>query len=133
MDLYHRPANAFVAGFIGAPAMNFLTVTLTGGTAMHGSETVGAAPAGTTQLGIRPEHLILLPAGQGAMQASVTLRETLGGDAYLYVRTAAGQQMVVRADGDTRLDHGAMVGLDLPAARLHHFAADGQSLTGAAA
>ena len=128
MDLYHRPANIFVAGFIGAPAMNFLDVTLTDGTALHGAEALGPAPDGTTHLGIRPEHLTLRAAGQGQMQASVLLRETLGGDAYLYVRSGAGQQMVVRVDGDTALDHGATVGLDLPAARLHHFAATGLSL-----
>ena len=128
MDLYHRPANIFVAGFIGAPAMNFLEVTLTDGTALHGAEALGPAPDGTTHLGIRPEHLTLRAAGQGQMQASVLLRETLGGDAYLYVRSGAGQQMVVRVDGDTALDHGATVGLDLPAARLHHFAATGLSL-----
>ena len=128
MDLYHRPANIFVAGFIGAPAMNFLDVTLSGGNAMHGADALGPAPAGAVQLGIRPEHIILRPVGQGQMTATVLLRETLGGDAYLYVRTGAGAQMVVRVEGDTALDHGAGVGLDLPAARLHHFAADGRSL-----
>ena len=133
MDLYHRPANIFVAGFIGAPAMNFLDVVLANGTAMHGDAALGQAPAGATHLGIRPEHLILRPAGQGAMQVTVLLRETLGGDAYLYVRTGAGAQMVLRADGDTPLDHGATIGVDLPAPRLHHFAATGLSLTGAAA
>ena len=128
MDLYHRPANAFVAGFIGAPAMNFLPVTLDGSTARHGDEALGTAPAGTVQLGIRPEHITLLPAGQGRMTATVLLRETLGGDAYLYVRTRAGTQMVLRAEGDTTLDHGAEVGLDLPAALCHHFDADGRNL-----
>jgi ABC-type sugar transport system ATPase subunit len=132
MDLYHRPANIFVAGFIGAPAMNFLDVTLSNGIAMHGDEALGATPPGTIHLGIRPEHMGLRPAGQGQMAATVLLRETLGGDAYLYVRSKAGQQLVVRAEGDTALDHGAEVGLDLPAARLHHFAADGRSLGGGA-
>jgi ABC-type sugar transport system ATPase subunit len=132
MDLYHRPANIFVAGFIGAPAMNFLDVTLSNGTAMHEAEALGPAPAGTSHLGIRPEHITLRPAGQGQMAATVLIRETLGGDAYLYVRTRAGAQMVVRAEGDTALDHGAEVGLDLPAPRMHHFAADGRSLGAAA-
>jgi ABC-type sugar transport system ATPase subunit len=128
MDLYHRPANIFVAGFIGAPAMNFLEITLSNGTALHGNEALGPAPQGAVHLGIRPEHITLRPAGQGQMTATVLLRETLGGDAYLYVRTGVGSQMVVRADGDTALDHGVEVGLDLPPGRLHHFAADGRSL-----
>ncbi len=42
----------------------------------------------------------------------MTLTETLGGDAYLYVRLAGGQVLVVRAEGDTALDHGAEIGLD---------------------
>ncbi|MBP9181781.1 MAG: sn-glycerol-3-phosphate ABC transporter ATP-binding protein UgpC [Fuscovulum sp.] len=128
MDLYHRPASEFVAGFIGAPAMNFLPVTLAGGQAGLDGQPLGPAPEGTVKLGIRPEHVALRPAGQGTLPATVTLRETLGGDAYLYVRLSGGQPMVVRAEGDTTLDHGAEVGLDLPPARLHAFAADGRRL-----
>ena len=87
------------------------------------------------KIGIRPEHVALRQAGQGMLSASVTLRETLGGDAYLYVALPGGQTMVVRADGDTGLDHGAEVGLDLPRHRLHHFSAAGVTLAsgGAAA
>jgi ABC-type sugar transport system ATPase subunit len=128
MDLYHRPASEFVAGFIGAPSMNFLAVTLAGGQAMVGGLAVGPAPAGTVRLGIRPEHVALRPAGEGQIAARVTLRETLGGDAYLYVTLDGGAAMVVRAEGDTRLDHGNAVGLDLPAHRQHHFDAQGRSL-----
>jgi ABC-type sugar transport system ATPase subunit len=70
----------------------------------------------------------LVAAGSGEMGGKVVLRETLGGDAYLYVRTAAGQ-VVGRADGDTPLDHGAEVGLSFPANRLHLFGADGVTLS----
>ena len=87
-----------------------------------------AAPAGTVKLGIRPEHLVLKAAGQGQLAATVSLTETLGGDAYLYVRLNGGQTLVVRAEGDTVLDHGAVIGLDLPAHRQHHFGADGRTL-----
>ena len=128
MELYNRPASEFVAGFIGAPAMNFLPVALHQGQAMVEGVALGAAPAGTVKLGIRPEHLVLRPAGQGQLAATVTLTETLGGDAYLYVRLAGGQELVVRAEGDTTLDHGAVIGLDLPVQRQHHFGADGRTL-----
>ncbi len=127
MDLYHRPATEFVAGFIGAPAMNILPATLAEGQARLGDIAVAAAPPGTVKLGIRPEHLVLKGAGQGALPATVSLRETLGGDAYLYVRMAGGS-LVVRADGDTTLGHGAEVGLDLPAHRLHFFDAQGRTI-----
>jgi ABC-type sugar transport system ATPase subunit len=83
---------------------------------------------GAVRLGIRPEHIGLVTPGTGDFGGTVTLRETLGGDAYLYVRTPGGQ-MVVRAEGDTPLDHGAEVGLSFPANRLHLFGADGQTLS----
>ena len=128
MDLYHRPATEFVAGFIGAPAMNFLPMTGDGGRIVTGGMTLAAMAApGAVRLGIRPEHIVLKPAGSGDLPATVALRETLGGDAYLYV-TTDGQTIVVRAAGDTELDHGAEVGLGLPAQRLHQFGADGATL-----
>jgi ABC-type sugar transport system ATPase subunit len=128
MELYNRPASEFVAGFIGAPAMNFLAVEVRDGRAVADGVALGPAPPATVKLGIRPEHLVLRPEGQGQLAATVSLCETLGGDAYLYVRLASGQTLVVRAEGDTTLDHGARVGLDLPVTRLHHFAADGRTL-----
>ncbi|MEZ5797868.1 MAG: sn-glycerol-3-phosphate ABC transporter ATP-binding protein UgpC [Paracoccaceae bacterium] len=128
MDLYNHPASEFVAGFIGAPAMNFLPVALHAGQATFAGAPVGVAPDGTVKLGIRPEHAVLRPAGQGVLQATITLRETLGGDAYLYLRLADGHGMVVRAEGDTALGHGDTVGLDLPSRRQHHFGADGRTL-----
>jgi ABC-type sugar transport system ATPase subunit len=128
MDLYNRPATEFVAGFIGAPAMNILPVQVPGGQAMVEGVALGLAPAGTVKLGIRPEHVVLRPAGQGQLSATVSICETLGGDAYLYVRLEGGQTLVVRAEGDTTLNHGVSVGLDIPVARQHHFGADGRTL-----
>jgi ABC-type sugar transport system ATPase subunit len=128
MELYNRPVSEFVAGFIGAPAMNFVPVTLQGGQAVLEGTALGPAPAGTIKLGIRPEHLALRPAGQGQIAATVSLCETLGGDAYLYLRLAGRQTLVVRAEGDTTLDHGAVVGLDFPVQRQHHFGADERTL-----
>jgi ABC-type sugar transport system ATPase subunit len=128
MEVYNRPASEFVAGFIGAPAMNFLMIAVQDGRAYVDGAAVGSAPAGSVKLGIRPEHLVLLPKGEGTLGARVTLRETLGGDAYLYLRLRDGQTLVVRTEGDTALDHGAEVGLDLPEARQHLFAADGRTI-----
>ncbi|MGB8812170.1 MAG: sn-glycerol-3-phosphate ABC transporter ATP-binding protein UgpC [Paracoccaceae bacterium] len=130
MDLYHRPQSEFVAGFIGAPSMNFLDVGAQNGRVLCEGKVLELAtpPTPAARLGIRPEHLIILPEGQGDLPATVTLRETLGGDAYLYVRSASGQQIVVRAEGDTALNHGDRIGLGLPLARLHLFGAGGRTL-----
>ena len=126
MELYHHPASEFVAGFIGAPAMNFLTLDAG---RMEGAE-FAMAPAGAVKLGIRPEHIQIVAAS--GVQATVTLRETLGGDSYLYLRTNAGQNMVVRAEGDNLTDPGTRLGLGFPPARLHFFDADGKTLKAAA-
>ena len=128
MELYNRPATEFVAGFIGAPSMNFLDVPPADGEPGHGDAALGAAPAGTVRLGIRPEHILLRPQGGGDLDGTVTLRETLGGDAFLYVRLDLGETLVVRAEGDTELDHGARLGLELPAHRRHFFNAGGQTI-----
>ncbi len=130
MDLYHRPVSEFVAGFIGAPSMNILDVA--GGA--REVRLAGArlpAPEGAARLGVRPEHVAAAPPGGGALDAEVVLRETLGGDSYLYVRLEDGQQVVVRAEGDTPLRAGDRVGLVLPPERLHFFAAGGRTLAAA--
>jgi ABC-type sugar transport system ATPase subunit len=129
LELYHRPRSEFVAGFIGSPSMNFLDVRVADGAVLCGNEAIRLpAAAAATRLGIRPEHVQVLPAGGGDLAATVTLRETLGGDAYLYVRVDGGQPLVVRAEGDTELDRGARIGLGLPAHRVHLFDADGRTL-----
>lgn len=127
MDLYHRPVSEFVAGFIGAPSMNILDAPADGGRATLAGAAL-PAPPGAVRLGIRPEHALLDESGAGDIDADVTLRETLGGDAFVYARLGDGQQVVVRTDGDTALRPGARIGITLPPARLHWFAADGRTL-----
>jgi ABC-type sugar transport system ATPase subunit len=129
MELYHHPASEFVAGFIGAPSMNFLDMAEAGGRIAVGGADLPLPPApGAVRLGIRPEHVELRAPGQGDLEGRVILRETLGGDAYLYVRLPQGQTVVVRADGDTPLAPDSAVGLGLPARRLHQFGADGRTI-----
>ncbi|MDZ4135860.1 MAG: sn-glycerol-3-phosphate ABC transporter ATP-binding protein UgpC, partial [Paracoccaceae bacterium] len=71
LDLYHHPDSEFVAGFIGAPGMNFLEVGADGGRVLcEGQVLACKAPAtGAVRLGIRPEHLQILPAGTGTLDA----------------------------------------------------------------
>ncbi len=129
MDLYHRPINEFVAGFIGAPAMNFLNVTSSDGwLCCAGMRIASSENAEARRLGIRPEHVTVAPPGEGDLDAAVKIRETLGGDAYLYVETPDGQQMVVRTDGDTKLRGGETIGLSFPSERVHIFDGQGQAI-----
>jgi ABC-type sugar transport system ATPase subunit len=132
LDLYHHPRSEFVAGFIGAPSMNFLDVRALGGHISYGIHDF-ASPLSvqSARMGIRPEHIGL--GSTGDVSGQVTLRETLGGDSYLYVRTALGDTVVVRTAGDTAVNAGDTVAMTFPPARIHLFDADGLTLTGVGA
>ncbi|MEM8630554.1 MAG: ABC transporter ATP-binding protein [Pseudomonadota bacterium] len=84
MELYNDPANRFVAGFLGAPSMNFLPATLLGG--MVGQE-----------IGIRPEHIQI--ADDGPLSGVVSYVEKLGGDTNVLVELKDGQMVTVRKFG----------------------------------
>ncbi|KAA1032695.1 sn-glycerol-3-phosphate ABC transporter ATP-binding protein UgpC [Pseudonocardia sp. EV170527-09] len=93
-DLYDRPQNAFVAGFIGSPAMNLFTARVTErGVTLAGREialpqdvrsTIGAQRLTEVPLGIRPEQWTVSPDGGEGIPARVDVVEELGSDAYLY-------------------------------------------------
>jgi multiple sugar transport system ATP-binding protein len=96
LDLYDRPANLFVAGFIGSPAMNFLPGVLRRGgdgaaVELHGGARV-TVPAGVkgedgrrVVLGVRPEHLTLSTNGSG-LPASVVVVEPTGADTQVFAK-----------------------------------------------
>jgi multiple sugar transport system ATP-binding protein len=92
LELYDRPANAFVAGFIGSPAMNLLPaqaaegcVTLADGAVLP----IDAGSTGPVQYGIRPEHLDLVAEGSpGAITGTVALIESTGTAMFVAVKTA---------------------------------------------
>jgi multiple sugar transport system ATP-binding protein len=91
--LYERPANVFVAGFIGSPAMNLCPITLTNGTASFGGVEVplpdGASANGQTSLvlGVRPESLEVAAEG---VPARVDVIEDVGADAFVFCTTELG-------------------------------------------
>lgn len=97
MDLYNNPANQFVAGFMGSPAMNFLPAGSVG------------APEGLT-LGIRPEHLRISDSGQ--ISATVTHVENLGGDTNVLVSSSTGQDLTVRLFGQHKILPDETIGLE---------------------
>ena len=85
-QIYRRPANRFVASFIGSPAMNFLPVTLIDGAAQFPDGrtlAIGTLHHGPAVLGLRPEHLVPVPEGAG-MPAKVALVEPLGSDTLVH-------------------------------------------------
>jgi len=130
-DIYERPANLFVAGFIGSPPMNLVPGRLVGGVfTAPGVRIQGfASPdADAVVLGVRPEDLSVLPAGdtaRAAVAAEVFAFE-LTGDATL-VTIKLGELMVTaKAGKDYRSAMGARVGFAVEAARCHLFDAQSQ-------
>ncbi|MTH33547.1 sn-glycerol-3-phosphate ABC transporter ATP-binding protein UgpC [Paracoccus limosus] len=135
LEVYERPASEFVAGFIGSPAMNILTVECRDGGALlpggHPLALAGLPAAGQVRLGLRPEDLH--PAQPGADTIPVELRsvEHLGADAFGY-GTIAGSEMplVLRLPGSTRAQRGERIDLRPDPAQIHLFdPADGRRMT----
>ncbi|MER7015794.1 sn-glycerol-3-phosphate ABC transporter ATP-binding protein UgpC [Saccharopolyspora sp. NPDC000359] len=111
-ELYENPANAFVAGFIGSPAMNLKTVPLSSdgavldGTTIPLERQVLAAADGLEQVtfGVRPEALSLVSSADDGMDMTVELVEELGADALIHGAidiNGSQERFVVRADGRT--------------------------------
>jgi multiple sugar transport system ATP-binding protein len=117
-ELYERPANLFVAEFIGSPKMNVIPV----------AEAGGPAPPGAVSMGVRPEHLRIVDPGIGALDATVDVLEYLGADTFLIVDADRAGRLTVRSDGPTDLRPGARIGLQPVEGQTHHFDADGQAL-----
>ncbi len=130
--LYHRPANQFVAGFIGSPPMNFLaaTVAADGSVTLAGAAALlpAPAPAGlaarrgrAVTLGVRPEDFTLDPSGPGgALPATLDVREPLGNEELLYWNTPAGA-VVSRLSGDSGPAEGERATLHFRYERLRWF------------
>ena len=121
LQLYHQPATRFVAGFLGAPAMNFLPVNVDGDTVRlpgGGTLVVPGARQGASDLGVRPERMRVVgtDAGDTAAQlhGSVSLVEPLGADTLVTV-LCAGHKLVVRVGGDSLLRAGDEAHLALDA------------------
>jgi multiple sugar transport system ATP-binding protein len=116
MELYRRPVNMFVAGFVGSPEMNFLPGRLS----PH-------APGPGVVLGVRPHDIAIRPAGQGDLDATVDVVEPLGSELIVYLRLESGQEVLtVRAIAppDLGVAPDTKVGLTLDPVRLHWFNAD---------
>ena len=104
-NLYEKPLNVFVAGFIGSPAMNLLQLPIVDGGVLFGNATLPVAKdilaktkAATVTVGLRPEDLVISAKG---LEVEVDVVEELGADAYLYTHGLIGgadAEIVARVD-----------------------------------
>jgi multiple sugar transport system ATP-binding protein len=118
-ELYNFPRNRFVATFIGSPKMNMLAAS-GGGTADFGKLDV---PGEVTNVGIRPEHLVL---GGGGAEGKVTLVEYLGSEIFVHLTLPSGQPLLVQADGKARIKMGDTAHVSFDAKAAHYFDKDGR-------
>jgi multiple sugar transport system ATP-binding protein len=114
LELYEKPANLFVAGFIGSPKMNFISGEVA---RQHGAATIG----------VRPEHLRVEQEGKG-WQGTVSAAEHLGSDTFLYVDGGAVGALTARYVGELNLKTGDKVSLSPEPARIHRFDDNGNAL-----
>ncbi|WP_370675550.1 ABC transporter ATP-binding protein [Pleomorphomonas sp. PLEO] len=138
LELYNRPANLFVAGFIGSPKMNLLKVTAEAGSddavrvasPLLASTAVGhrpgIAPGDTITLGIRPHDLKLDEAGP--IGGEVSLVERLGNETIVRIRLDAATEITAALTGQGDVALGAPARLGFDPVDVHLFAANGQRL-----
>src|SRR6218665_1149602 len=135
-ELYRRPANRFVAGFLGMPQMAFLDATRTGSTLTLANGSAIAQPPGLSAVtegsrvtvGVRPEQLALGQAGQGTLDGRVEMIERLGSEAYAYLSVPQLGRVTVRCDGDVGSIEGTTVSVVLNPERIHVFDANGVAI-----
>jgi multiple sugar transport system ATP-binding protein len=128
LTLYDRPANQFVAQFIGTPQMNIIdTAALP---AVNG--VVGAGAQHDGFIGVRPEDVLVTPAGEGRLVGRVELVESLGSNTLIYTSIAGassgGVQIVAAQNARSALRPGDAVGLDVVPASFHLFNRQGQTV-----
>lgn len=116
LNLFDRPANLFVAGFIGMPNMNFLTP-------QEAAPLITTAPAGAETVGIRPQHLQLSDRG---LTAQVTLIEALGTETVMHAALGSGTKIVATHPGHMQaLAVGQHVHLTASTEDMHFFDSNG--------
>jgi multiple sugar transport system ATP-binding protein len=139
MDVYSRPANAFVARFVGSPAMTLAAAELLDGDGAYarvrlgdGAEVETRVPrqglpgGGRLQLGVRPEGVTVTAPDAGTTNAEVELVERLGDHTLVYARLADGQEITAEDEGRSRVAMGDKIGLRIDGAATHLFGPDGE-------
>jgi len=128
MELYDHPINPFVAGFIGAPSMNFIQGHVEG----NGDIVVGyirlvpnnpVQHRGKVTVGLRPEHISISPDSEGDFKARVELVEKLGSESLLYLCTEFSEKpLTMRVSAGVSVRDGDLIPLKIERSHMHVFA-----------
>jgi alpha-glucoside transport system ATP-binding protein len=140
LELYEKPANTFVARFIGSPAMNMFkgTVQDTGNATVvrleNGTSVLVPVPSngndkGTpVQLGVRPEDMMIGDQGETIFRSEVAIVEGLGDNTLLYLkRDGEEDNVIAKLTGVQRVQRGASIDIHAEPHKLHLFDSDGRS------
>ena len=143
-DLYQKPANLFVAGFMGAPRMNFLKVRASNSAAntlvvesadfpnhpisVEKTNDAEIAYGSELTLGLRPEHLEVCDFGRSISTLLIEVVENLGDMTHLHGTTPAGNRLTVSINGFQSYRHADSVGFTFDTKNAHLFAGDGQAV-----
>jgi multiple sugar transport system ATP-binding protein len=134
MEVYRRPASAFVAGFVGSPAMNLLQGEVTDGKWRGPGGLVLDAPAAGARkvtLGVRPHDVVIVASGAGDAAARVDVVEPRGSELLVHVRLGAdggGAEVRVMAPPEPLIPVESVVGLRAAREQLHWFDETGKRL-----
>jgi multiple sugar transport system ATP-binding protein len=123
LELYDRPANQFVAQFIGTPQMNVLPAA----TLPELTRIAGARLPAHGSVGVRPEYVRVVAAGQG-IAGKVELVESLGSDTMIHTRVGANVPLVSRQSERTTLKLGDAVGVEIDPNALLFFDKQGRAI-----
>ena len=133
LDLYERPANKFVAQFIGSPTMNVVPVAGQSGGVMTADGVTIPLPhlpqtEAAIEMGIRPEHIDVVDAESGHLVGIADVVEHLGSDTNIYVNVEGLGPLMVRKHGNIPAKSGDRLGLRFRSENAHIFGASGAAL-----
>ena len=141
LEVYRKPANIFVAGFIGSPKMNFLsvkvleingqqiTLQLPGEDQMQlHRENINFRVGDILTLGIRPEHFELEQSKECFLSATVDIIERLGNETYIYANDASDNLLTVVGDGELDVSSKEKIKIHFTTDHCHLFGRDDQSI-----
>jgi lactose/L-arabinose transport system ATP-binding protein len=144
LDLYEKPSNTFVAGFIGSPKMNFIRTTAVdfdarmitishpafvgGRIRLPAHRAPHAGVGGTLTLGLRPEHLMLGPAAPDRLQVTGDFTERLGATSQIYAQTGNGEMLIIQVPGSHSIARGEPLTVSFDPAHAHLFDDTGEAV-----
>jgi multiple sugar transport system ATP-binding protein/alpha-glucoside transport system ATP-binding protein len=118
IELYERPANAFVAQFIGSPKMNFFSAD---DLSANASNALGKQVSATEHVGLRPEHMVVTNAANAVVEGRLELVENLGEYALVHLVSANGVEFIAKTEKPPAAEKGGMIGFTIKPELAHYF------------